>query len=173
LDTLTLETHYEVNSFEEEDTESDLKRKKKYTTKERLIAKIVSELMNKCRTNLVLNTEDEEAIEKLYEIWEGSHQGELDFFPFEFHGWEGLRHYDIYKIVTRAIPNSDYVISKLLEANKKEEYSFSHLFTILKEVERSLDVNEKGAIKREDLHLKEANIKISVARYFNLGKAYK
>ena len=55
-------------------------------------------------------------------------------FPFEFHIWESFRHYDVYKIVTKMIPGSDYVVGKLLEGNKKEKYNFRELYGLIDKV---------------------------------------
>jgi|JI6StandDraft_1071083.scaffolds.fasta_scaffold1488430_1 hypothetical protein len=55
-------------------------------------------------------------------------------FPFEFHRWEGLKQYDLFKIISNYFPKSDFHLSKIVDENKQGKYSFKDLFLIMQEM---------------------------------------
>jgi hypothetical protein len=97
----------------------------------------MNELVGQCGVNILLNTEKESAIGQLYHIWEerSDLHSESSTFPFEYHRWQGLKQYDVYKIVAKGIPNSEAQISKILEATKKERYSFREFAVIYEDIQ--------------------------------------
>lgn len=133
--------------------------------------------MDQCGASILLNTEKESAIGQLYHLWEeGSDLHSDSLFPFEYHRWQGLKQYDVYKIVARGIPNSEAHISKLLETTKKERYSFREFAAIYEDIQESLahrDSSKSAGRNREEAALRDFGMKLSVARYFRLEKLYK
>lgn len=71
---------------------------------DRFIVRVIAELMAGCGVNVIFNTEKQDAVQLLYDIWEDLNRKEV--FPFEFHKWEGLNQYDIYQIISKSVPES-------------------------------------------------------------------
>lgn len=60
-------------------------------------------------------------------------------FPFEYHRWEGLKQYDLFKIISDHFPKSDFHLSKIVEENKQGKFSFKDLFLIMQEMKLRMD----------------------------------
>lgn len=69
-------------------------------------------------------------------------------FPFEYHRWEGLKQYDLFKIISSNFPANNNQLSKLLEINQQSSYTFRDLYMLVEELKRKTS-NEKIELKKE------------------------